>query len=436
MSQPVTQVQLDNGLTVVLKEMHHAPVISWWVFYRVGSRNEIPGVTGASHWVEHMMFKGTPRFPAGELDRAISRDGGEWNAFTWIDCTAYHETMPADRIEIGLQLEADRMVNALFDPEEVASERTVIISERQGAENSPLFLLGEEMQSAAYRVHPYRHEVIGDMADLEHMSRDDLYNHYRRFYHPNNAIAVAVGDFDTKAMLARVRDLYESIPPGDPPPPVLREEPEQRGARRVTVEREGTTAFVSFACHAPVAAADDFFRMLIMDSVLSGASGLSFTGGGVSNKTSRLYKALVETELAASVSGGMAPSIDPYLYSITATVRPERTPAEVEAVLLAEIDRIMREPFSEEELAKAKRQAKALFAYSSESMTDQAIWLGFSHIVAGGIAWFESYLDRLLSVTAGEVQDVAQRYLKPSRRTLGWFVPLGGNGAAGSSTQG
>ncbi|GAB4444844.1 MAG: hypothetical protein Kow00120_14700 [Anaerolineae bacterium] len=429
MDAKVTQVQLPNGMVLLLKEMHHAPVVSWWVLYRVGSRNETPGITGASHWVEHMMFKGTPTFPAGELDRVISREGGEWNAFTWIDCTAYHETLPADRIDIGLRLEADRMINARFDPEAVASERTVIISERQGAENSPLFLLGEEMQNAAYRVHPYRHEIIGDLADLQNMTRDDLYRHYRRFYHPGNAIGVAVGDFDTEAMLARLHELYAPLSPGEPAPPILRAEPEQRGARRVTVEREGTTAFVSLACHAPIATEDDYFRMMVMDSVLSGASGLGFLGGGVSNKTSRLYRALVETELAAGVSGGLAPTIDPYLYSITATVRPDRTPEEVEAALVAEIDRIAREPVSAEELAKAKKQAKALFAYTSESITNQAIWLGMSHIVSGGVAWFETYLDRLLAVSAEDVQDVAQRYLKPSRRTMGWFVPLGGDGA-------
>lgn len=421
MNARVTEVKLDNGLTVVLKEMHHAPVISWWVFYRVGSRNELPGVTGASHWVEHMMFKGTPRFPGHELDRIISREGGEWNAFTWIDYTAYHETMPADRIDIGLQLEADRMVNARFEPEEVESERTVIISERQGHENDPMFYLGEEMQAISFRVHPYHHEIIGDMADLQTLSRDDLYNHYRRYYHPNNAVAVMVGDFDAGAMLARIRALYEPLPPGETPPPVLRVEPEQRGERRVKVEREGTTAFVSLACHAPRASDDDYFKMAVMDSVLSG-------GNGTSNKTSRLYKALVETDLAADVGGGLAPTIDPFLYSLDVTVRAGRSPDEVEAALLAEIDRIICEPVREEELVKAKKQAKAYFAFASESITNQAYWLGRSYMLTGGSAWLDTYLDRLLAVTAEDVQDVARRHLKPSRRTIGWFVPIQSDG--------
>ncbi|MBZ0310010.1 MAG: insulinase family protein, partial [Anaerolineae bacterium] len=193
----VTRHVLENGLVVLLKELHSAPLISFWVFYRVGSRNEQTGQTGISHWVEHMMFKGTPRYPAGVLDREIDRNGGIWNAQTSFDYTAYYETLPADRIDLAIEAEADRMVNAVFDPEEVDSERTVIISERQGSENSPMFWLNEEVQGMAFRVHPYHHTIIGDMADLETMTRDNLYQHYRRYYAPNNAIVVVVGAFNS-----------------------------------------------------------------------------------------------------------------------------------------------------------------------------------------------------------------------------------------------
>jgi len=148
---PVTKLRLSNGLSVLLKEIHNAPIISHWLWYRVGSRNEIAGITGISHWVEHMLFKGTPQFPPAVLDKAISRDGGFWNAFTYLDWTTFFETMPADKIDLALRLESDRILNCLFDPDEVASERTVIISERQGNENEPLFRLGEELQAAAFR---------------------------------------------------------------------------------------------------------------------------------------------------------------------------------------------------------------------------------------------------------------------------------------------
>jgi len=164
------QHTLDNGLTVLLRESRHTPVATFWVWYRVGSRNEVPGITGIAHWAEHMLFKGSRAFPKGEIDTQIARNGGLMNGFTWLDFTTFFETLPADRIDLGLRIESDRMVNALFDPEEVEPERMVIISERQGAENDPTFLLSEEVVGAAFRVHPYHHDTIGDMCDLETMS--------------------------------------------------------------------------------------------------------------------------------------------------------------------------------------------------------------------------------------------------------------------------
>ncbi len=416
----VTRHILDNGLTVLLKEVHSAPIISWWVLYRVGSRNERTGNTGCAHWVEHMMFKGTEQFPGGELDRMIDRLGGSWNAQTFMDYTAYYETLPADRIDLALQLEADRMVNAIFEADEVDSERTVIISERQGAENSPMFWLGEEVTAAAFRVHGYHHEIIGDMADLETMTRDDLYTFYRRHYMPGNAIAVAVGAFDSAEMLEKIQALYGGIPPGAPPKLFVRPEPEQNGERRVKVERPGKTAFVEMSYRAPAATDPDWFRLAILDSVLAGPSGL---GGGIDNKTSRLYRALIETELAASVSGSLIPTIDPYLYSFSATVRDGRTLEEVEAALNAEIERVRQEDITEAELNKAKKQARALFAYSTEGVTGQAFWLAFAENFAS-YEWFEHYMDHLEAVTVADVRRAAERWLRPQARTVGWFVPL------------
>jgi zinc protease len=222
--------QLENGLTVVLKESRYAPVTTFWLWYRVGSRNEVPGITGIAHWVEHMLFKGSKDFPKGEIDRQIARNGGMMNGATWLDYTTFLETLPADRIDLGLRIEADRMVNALFDPDEVDLERTVIISERQGYENEPTFLLGEEVVAAAFRVHPYHHETIGDMCDLETMTHEDLWRHYQTYYGPNNAIAVAVGDFDAPEMLERIENLFGPIPRRSDPALVNRPEPAHSGA--------------------------------------------------------------------------------------------------------------------------------------------------------------------------------------------------------------
>ncbi len=198
---PILRSRLTNGLEVFLREDHSAPLASFWVFYRVGSRNEHPGRTGLSHWVEHMQFKGTPTMVKGQIFRDVSRNGGSLNALTSHDWTAYFETIPADRIDLSLAIESDRMSNSLFDPAETESERTVILSERQGSENQPTYLLAEEVTGAAFRSHPYRHMVIGNEADLRSISRDDLYGHYRSFYAPSNAFVVAVGDFDRDDLL-------------------------------------------------------------------------------------------------------------------------------------------------------------------------------------------------------------------------------------------
>ncbi len=424
------KIQLPNGMLVMLKEINTAPIISHWVWYRVGSRNEVPGITGISHWVEHMQFKGTPRYPSSVLDKAISREGGMWNAFTYLDWTTYFETMPAEKIELALQLEADRMVNSLFELEEVASERTVIISERQGNENEPLFRLGEELQSAAFRVHPYHHEVIGDLSDLQTIQREDLYRHYRQHYAPNNAVLTMAGDFKIEPMLARLQELYELIPAGGETKQNIRPEPAQSGERQVTVEGPGETTYIQVAHRTPPASHPDFFALTVMDSLLSGASNLNMFGGGISNKTSRLYRALVEGDLAVSIYGGMQATIDPFLHTFTVVVRPDRKPEQVLLGLMEEIQRIQESAPPIDELKRAVKQARALFAYGSESITNQAFWMGFSEMFAN-YDWFTGYLDNLAAVKPEDVQRVAQTYLRRQNRMVGVYLPTGEGESSG-----
>jgi zinc protease len=425
MKKSLTVETLSNGLKVFLKEIHTAPIISSWLWYRVGSRDEVQGRTGISHWVEHMQFKGTPQFPASILDKAISREGGTWNAMTYLDWTAYFETMPADRIDLALRLEADRMVNSQFDEKEVASERTVIISEREGNENEPLFQLGEAVQQAAFRIHPYHHEVIGDMADLHSMTRDDLYDHYRAFYVPNNAVMAVAGDFDTKSMLARVRELFEPIPAGREPARLARPETEQSGEVRLSVDGPGATSYVQVCYRFPAASHPDFFPLSVLDSLLAGPSNLNMFSGGISNKTSRLYRALVDKEYAVGVYGGAQATVDPFLYSVIMTVHPRRKPEETLAAFDREIERIKKEKVTKAEIARAIKQARALFAYGSENITNQAFWMGYSEMFAD-YKWFETYLDKLSAVTVKDVQRVANEYFKTRSRVVGTYVPTGG----------
>ncbi len=370
-----------------------------------------------------MQFKGTPTFPAGVLDKAISRFGGSWNAMTSLDWTVYYETLPADKIDLALDLEADRMQNSLFKPEEVESERTVIIAERQGDENNPFFKLAEAMQKACFpEHHPYRHEVIGEMADLHTITRDDLYRHYQTHYTPNNAVLTLAGDFDPDDMLARLESRFAPIPSSplpSSPHPLFSPSP---STPRVTVHGPGETVLYQASYPAPAAAHPDFIPLGVLDSLLTGASNPTSFGGNLSNRTSRLYRALIEQDLAVGMSGGMQATIDSHLYSITVLPHPDQTVDTVVQAMDDEIRRLQDAPPPQAALARAVKQARALFAYDSESITNQALWLGLTEMF-DTYAWFTNYLDRLESITPEDVQRVAQTYLREDRRVLGEFLP-------------
>jgi len=423
MSGKFVKQQLDNGLSVLLKEAHHAPVATFWAWYRAGSRNEWDGGTGVAHWLEHMLgarfkLRGEP------TSTLIARLGGVSNAATFFDYTSYFATLPADHIDVAMQIEAARMQGYRFRSKLVNTERTVIISERQWLENEPQNLLFEALLGVAFQVHPYRRSAIGYLCDLQAMTADDLRRFYRAFYVPNNALLVAVGDFQAKTLLDRIGELFGSLKPGPEPPEIHAVEPPQRGERRVTIEGKGATAYIQMAVHVPEARHPDFFALVALDSILAGAGSFTMFGGAGSNASSRLYRALVDTELATGVSGSLIPAIDPFIYLLASTVRMGHTPTEVEAALDAELTRIVNEPVNDEELAKALKQAKAQFVYGGESVTNQGYWHGWSEIFAD-YTWFETYLDRLAAVTVDDVQRVAKTYLRRNNRTVGYYIPEG-----------
>ena len=417
--------RFPNGLTLITKEARSAPVVSFWVWYGVGARNEHVGITGISHWVEHMMFKGTQKIGKGQIMQMVAENGGTLNAFTSDDWTAYFETLPSDRLDLALQIEADRMGNSLFDPDEVSSERTVIISEREGSENEPDHLLNEEVSSAAFKVHPYGNGVIGWKSDLRTMTREDLYSHYKTYYAPNNATVVVVGDFDTNEIISKVGDTFGAWEAAPSIPMVRATEPEQFGERRVRVERPGSTAQVLIVYRTPSASHPDVYPLMVADALLSGAKPMGFGGVGL-GRSARLYRALVATEIAASAGSYFSLHKDPHLFSIGASARSgedqEGTLPNMEAALIEEIRRLQEEEIPQEELDKAVRQSRAQFIYSGDSVSSQAYMLGFLESIHTA-DMYETALEKIAAVTPEEVRRVARLYLCERNRTVGWFIP-------------
>ena len=422
---PIGQFELDNGLKVIIQEVHTAPLVSVWCWYGVGSRDEVPGQTGVSHWVEHMNFKGTTKIPREQMKGIVERFGGMWNGYTWIDQTTYLETAAREALDKMLFLEAERMAHGLYEPAECESERTVIISEFQGGENDPEQVLDTEVTATAFKAHPYRHPTIGWLDDLKTMTRDDLYGHYRRFYIPNNSVLVVVGDVDQDDVLRSAERQFAKIPAGKVPPRKLTSEPAQTGERRVTIEREGTTAYLKIAFHAPAAVEPDFFPMLVLDAVLTGAKGLNLWSSfrvPPPQRKARLYTAVVETGLATTASGAIVPTSHPFLYSLAFTATRGVATADVEQATLAAIEEA-KTGISDEEVARAKRQLRARLVFENDSVTNLAHQLGYFETVVGP-GFYPRVQCCIESVTADQVRDVAARRLVKTNRTIGWFIPI------------
>jgi zinc protease len=425
MRASVRETVLDNGLKVLVQEVHTAPLASVWCWYRVGSRDEGPGVTGVSHWVEHMNFKGTTNIPRDQVKGIIERFGGSWNGYTWVDQTTYLETASTDALDRMLFIEAERMDKCLYDPAECESERTVIISELQGGENDPEQLLDMEVTATALKVHPYRHPTIGWQSDVETMTREDLFGHYKRYYTPSNATIVIVGDVNSDDALRRVERQFGSIAANGMPLRRTATEPRQEAERRVTLRKEGTTAYWKAVYHAPAFADAAFFPLLVADAVLSGGAGLNiWSAGRVARpqRSSRLYRRLVDSGLTSSVHGALLPTAQPFLYSISATVSAGRTLAAVEEALLDELDRLSAGGITERELEKAKSQLRARFVFDMDGVTDIAHQLGYFETIG---SWRDALAlgERLAAVSLSDVHEVARSVFTLSNRTIGWFEP-------------
>ena len=417
--------RLDNGLKVLIQEEHTAPLASVWCWYKVGSKDERPGLTGVSHWCEHMNFKGTTNIPRDQVKGIIEKYGGAWNGYTWIDQTTYLETATSAALDRMLFIESERMASCLYHPDDCDSERTVIISELQGGENDPDQLLDQELTATAFKAHPYRHPTIGWLPDLQTMTREDLYGYYRRFYVPNNAALVIVGDVDTDATLRRVEHFFGAIQPGPAIERLRTLEPPQTGERRLTIRQEATTAYLKVGYHAPSATDPNFCPMLILDAVLTGAKGLNLWSSfrvPPPQRSARLYRALVERGLASSVSGSLAPTEDPFLFTVSVTVNEGASLASAEAALLEALADVERDGITDAELVKAKAQLRARLVFDNDSVTNIAHQIGYYETIAG-VDLFTASPGRIAAVTLDEVAAAARTILAPSNRTVGWFEP-------------
>jgi zinc protease len=432
MSVPAATRQLDNGLALIVQEEHTAPLASVWCWYKVGSKDESPGLTGVSHWVEHMNFKGTANIPRDQVKGIIEQFGGTWNGYTFIDQTAYLETASRDALDRMLFIESERMTSCLYHPDDCESERTVIISELRGGENDPDELLDQEVTATAFKAHPYRHPTIGWISDLETMTRDDLYGYYRRFYAPNNATLVVVGDVDADDAFRRVEHHFGKLAPAAPPARVRTIEPEQTAERRVTIRRDGTTAYLKVGYHAPAVSDPRFVPLLLLDAVLTGAKGLNLWSSfrvPPPQRRARLYRRLVEGGLASSVSGALIPTEQPFLYTLSVTATGRHSLSAVESALLEELERMVTGGITEAELARAKSQLKARLVFESDSVTNIAHQLGYFATIAS-VDLFLSMPARIAAVTADAVSEAARNLLRADNRTIGWFEPTPDSTAA------
>jgi predicted Zn-dependent peptidase len=404
---------LDNGLKVILVEDHSVPVISYQTFFRVGARNERAGITGISHFMEHMMFNGADKYGPKEFDAVLEANGGYSNAFTSADMTAYYEDVSSDGLELCVDLDSDRMKSLTLDPKFVVSEMNVVMEERLlRIDNSVQGQMREDLDAIAFKAHPYKWPVIGWMSDLEAIDRDDCVEYFNTYYAPNNAILIVAGDFDTKKAMKLIHEYYGDIPSQEPPQALRTVEPEQKGERRSEVHKKAELSAVMIAYHTPDIGSDEIYALDVLQRIL--------TGG----RSSRLYRKLVrESEAAISVRSSFPWRIDPYLFEFNIKMKPGHEPAEAEEAVYAELADIMENGVLEEEVARAKNGLEADFVRSMQTVNGRASKIGRYEILFGDYREIMNVPGRYRAVTGEEIREAAKKYFARGNRTVVTLVP-------------
>ncbi len=414
MRDHIYEKTLPNGLKVLLLENHKAPVVTFQVWYRVGSRNEEWGKTGLSHVLEHMMFKGTKRVAPEEFSRIIQENGGNDNAFTGSDNTAYFENISAEHIQIPIELESDRMQNLVLREKDFLTERQVVMEERRlRTDDNPKACLLEQLEATAFQIHPYHWPTIGWMEDISRFTLEDVKSYHSTYYNPANAFLVVVGDFKKEEIVPVIDKAFASIPKGKAPNQHKDQEQPQEGERRILVKKEAQLPFLVMAYHVPNLRTPDSYALEVLSSILS------------NGKSSRLYKSLVlEKQLALDADTDYSlVSRDPGLFYLTAEPLPSKDIGDVEKALNQEIEQLQKEAVGDHELEKAKNQLEASFIYGQDSLFYQAMLLAQNEI-AGDWKSIDDYIPSIRKVTPNDIMRTAKRYLVPDNRTVGILVPL------------
>ena len=412
------EFKLDNGMKLIVKEDHRAPVVVAQVWYRAGSIDEVSGTTGVAHLLEHMMFKGTKDVPGGQFSKIIAAAGGKENAFTGEDYTAYFQQLQASKLPVSFKLEADRMHNLAISDEEYAKEIKVVMEERRWrTDDKPQALVYEHLRAAAFDSHPYHHPVIGWMNDLENMTANDARAWYQRWYTPSNATLVVVGDVEPQAVLKLAQEYYGKIKAQPLPPRKLPVEAEQRGIKRLTVKAPAQLPYLLMAYHAPSLKAPEQdwepYALDVLSSVLDG------------HASARLNKALVqEQQVASSVGAGYdLIARGPSMFQLDGTPVEGKTVADLEAALRVQIEKIKQGGVTEEELQRVKAQTVANRVYQRDSTFYQAMLIGQFETVGLSYKALDTVLEKIKAVTAEQVREVARKYLVDEHLTVATLDP-------------
>jgi predicted Zn-dependent peptidase len=412
-AEVVKSFALDNGMKILVYEDHSIPNANMYLFYRVGSRNEYPGITGLSHFFEHMMFNGAKKYGPKEFDRVMEASGGSNNAYTTNDVTVYTDWFPTKSLEVIFDLEADRIGNLAIDPGMVESERGVVLSERStGLENSNFERLSTQVHAAAFFAHPYKWPVIGYESDIKSWTQADLEWYFKTYYAPNNCVVVIAGDVQLETVKALAQKYFSPLAAQPAPAPLRTVEPPQEGLKRVTVLKDVSTPNLEIVHHVPQASHPDYYALDMLNAILS------------SGPSSRLQKSLVfEQELATEIWTYMPASMDPDLFVTFAVAADGVDAGKLESAILNEIDRIVREGVTDAELRKVKNQKSMEFYRSIETINGKANSLGTFELFFGDYKRMFEAPALYEKVTREDIQRVAATYFIEKNRTIGYLMP-------------